>query len=64
MLLEDRREVVSIGGRVEKRVFSSFGVEKAAHGIEFTKIESENFHGCCVLRVWGWKFVTDCIEQS
>jgi hypothetical protein len=39
-------------------VLSGFGVEKAAHGIELTEIQSENSHSTCVLRVWGWNFVT------
>ena len=34
VFLEDSGEVIPIGCGVEKRVFSSFGVEKAAHGIE------------------------------
>jgi hypothetical protein len=39
-------------------VLSGFGVEKAAHGIELTEIQSENIHSTCVLWVWGWNFVT------
>ena len=34
VLFEDSGEVIPIGCGVEKRVFPSFGVEKAAHGIE------------------------------
>jgi hypothetical protein len=30
-------------------VLSGFGVEKAAHGIELTEIQSENFHSTGVL---------------
>jgi hypothetical protein len=44
MLLEYGREIISIGCSIEKRVFSGFGVEEAAHGIELTEVESENFH--------------------
>jgi hypothetical protein len=56
VLLEDGSEVIAVGGSVQKGVFPSFGVEKAAHGIELTEVESENFHD------WfhgygGWK---DC----
>ncbi len=58
MVLEESVEVISFGGSVQKRVLSGFGVEKAAHGIELTEIQSENFPGTCVLRVWGWNFVT------
>ena len=58
MFLEESVEVISFGGSVQKRVLSGFGVEKAAHGIELTEIQSENFHSTCVLWVWGWNFVT------
>ena len=34
----------SVDSRVEEFVFSSFGVEKAAHGLEFAEVQSENFH--------------------
>ena len=44
MFLENSREVVSIRWGVEEGVFSSFCVEEAAHGIELTKVKSENFH--------------------
>ena len=44
MVLEESVEVISFGGSVEKRVFSGFGVEKAAHGIELTEVKSETFH--------------------
>ena len=52
MLLEDGREVIAIGGGIEKLVFASFCVEEAAHGIEFTEIEGENFHVTSPLRSW------------
>jgi hypothetical protein len=39
-------------------VLTSFGIEKATHGIELTEIESENFHSTCVLWVWGRNFET------
>ncbi len=42
VFFEDSGEVIPIGCGVEKRVFPSFGVEKAAHGIELTEVESEN----------------------
>ena len=44
VFLEDGRQVVSVGNRVEEFVFSSFGVEKAAPGLEFAEVECENFH--------------------
>ncbi len=44
MVFEDRRQIVAVSRGVEKFVFPSFGVEKAAHGIEFTEVEGENFH--------------------
>ena len=44
VLLEDGGEVVSIGSGIEERMFASFGVIKAAHGIEFAEVESENLH--------------------
>ena len=49
-------EVISFGGSVQKQVLSGFGVEKAAHGIELTEIQSENFLSTCAL--WFWNFVT------
>ncbi len=58
MVLEESVEVISFGGSSQKRVLSGFGVEKAAYGIEHTEIQSENIHNTCVLRVWGWNFVT------
>jgi hypothetical protein len=58
VVLEESVEVISFGGSVQKRVLSGFGVEKDAHGIELTEIQSENFHSTCVLWVWGWSFVT------
>ena len=58
MVFEESVEVISFGESVEKGVLSGFGVEKAAHGIELTEIQSENFHSTCVLWVWGWNFVT------
>lgn len=36
MFLEDGGEVIPIGCGVKKGVFPSFGVKKAAHGIELT----------------------------
>ena len=44
VFLEDGGQVVSVGSRVEELVFSSFGVEKAALGLEFAEVQSENFH--------------------
>jgi hypothetical protein len=58
VVLEESVEVISFGRSVQKRVLSGFGVEKAAHGIELTEIQSENSHSTCVLWVWGWNFVT------
>ena len=58
MVLEESVEVISFGGSVQKRVLSGFGVEKAAHGIELTEIQRENFHSTCVLWVWGRNFET------
>jgi hypothetical protein len=59
VVLEESIEVIAFGGSVQKRVLSGFGVEKPAHGIELTEIQSENFQSTCVLWVWGWNFVTD-----
>jgi hypothetical protein len=42
---EDRGQEVAVCGRVEELVFLSFRIEKGAHGIEFAKVQSENFHG-------------------
>jgi hypothetical protein len=64
VVLEESVEVISFGGSFQKRVLSGFGVEKAAHGIEHTEIQSENFHRtymdslCCKRRfelVYLWK---------
>ena len=44
MFFEDGGEIDSVGRRIEERVFPSFCVKKAAHGIELTEVESENFH--------------------
>ena len=33
-------------------MFASFGVKKAAHGIELTEVESEDDHVCFVRWVW------------
>ncbi len=52
VLFEDGGEVITIGGRVKELVFASFCVEEAVHGIEFTEIESENFHVTSPLRSW------------
>ena len=41
-----------------ERMFTSICIEEAAHGIELTEVESENFHGL-VLWVWGWKIEPD-----
>ena len=53
MVLEESVEVISFGGSVQKRVLSGFGVEKAAHGIELTEIQSENFQGMRFLGFGG-----------
>jgi hypothetical protein len=51
---EDRCQVAAIGSCIEECMFTSFCVEKAAHRIELTEVESENFHWM-VLWVWGGK---------
>ena len=51
MLLENSREVVAIRCGVLEGVFSSFCVEEAAHGIELTKVKSENFCVSCSMGV-------------
>jgi hypothetical protein len=53
VVLEESVEVISFGGSIEKRVLSSFGVEKAAHGVEFSEIQSENFQGMSLLGFGG-----------
>jgi hypothetical protein len=63
VFLEEGVEVISFGGSVQKRVLSGFGVEKAAHGIEFSEIESENFHRRCSLGL-GLEFVTRCVASA
>lgn len=44
VLFEDRVQVIPLGRCVQECVFPSFSVKKAAHGIEFAEIKSENFH--------------------
>ena len=58
MGFEECVKAISFCRSLEKRVLSSFGIEKATHGIELTEIESENFHSTCVLWVWGRNFET------
>ena len=58
MLLEEGSEILSFGWSVMERMFTSICIEEAAHGIELTEVESENFHGL-VLWVWGWKIEPD-----
>lgn len=53
VFFEEGVEVISFGGSVQKRVLSGFGVEKAAHGIELTEIQSENFQGMSLLGFGG-----------
>ena len=53
MVLEESVEVISFGGSVEKRVLSGFGVEKAAHGVEFSEVKCENFQGMSLLGFGG-----------
>ena len=35
---------MSVRGGIKEGVLSGFGVKEAAHSIEFSEIESENFH--------------------
>lgn len=58
VFFEDGGEIISFGGGIEKGVFASFRIEKAAHGIEFTEVESENSHGYCSLGL-GSEIETD-----
>ena len=44
MLLEEGSEILSFGWSVMERMFTSICIEEAAHGIELTEVESENFH--------------------
>lgn len=44
VLLEHRSQVASIGCRRQELVLTRMGVEKAAHRLELTQVESENFH--------------------
>jgi hypothetical protein len=53
VVLEESVEVISFGGSVEKRVLSGFGVEKAAHGVEFSEVKCENFQGMSLLGFGG-----------
>jgi hypothetical protein len=47
MLLEYSREVVAFRCGIEEGVFPIFCVSEAAHGIELTKVKSENFQVSC-----------------
>jgi hypothetical protein len=47
VFFEEGSEELSVRGCIEKGVLSGFGVKEAAHGIEFSEIESENFHRRC-----------------
>ncbi len=64
MLFEDRRQVVPVGSGIEEGMLASFCVEKAAHRIEFTEVQCENFHGTCVPWVWGWYIVTVVVTSN
>jgi len=44
---------LSLRGGIKEGVLSGFGVKEAAHGIEFSEIESETFIDG-VPWVWGW----------
>jgi len=44
-------EELSIGGGIKEGMLLGFGVKEAAHGIEFSEIESENL---AVDAPWGW----------
>ncbi len=44
LAFQHRREVIAFGRCVQEPVFPRLGVEKAAHGIEFAEIQSENVH--------------------
>ena len=48
MLLHHRGQILPVGGSAKELVFSSFRVEKAAHRIELTQVEGQNFHD------WYW----------
>ncbi|MFO0944228.1 MAG: hypothetical protein U0930_26260 [Pirellulales bacterium] len=62
--LEDSREIVPVGSRGEEFSFAGFGVEKAAHRIEFTEVKSENFHVLSGLAVWGGMNVTVVVNAT
>jgi hypothetical protein len=47
VFFENSRELVAIRCGIEEGVFSIFCVEEAAHGIELTKVKSENFCVSC-----------------
>ena len=44
VFFEECSEELSLRGDIKEGVLSGFGVKEAAHGIEFSEIESENLH--------------------
>jgi len=44
VFFEEVSEKLSVRGCIEERVLLGFGVKEAAHGIEFSELEGENFH--------------------
>jgi hypothetical protein len=63
VVLEESVEVISFGRSVQKRVLSGFGVEKAAHGIELTEIQSENSHNTDVSALQAQNKITGQSRQ-
>ena len=58
VILEDRREIVPCRRHRLKSIFLRFGIEKAAHRVEFSEVDCENVHHV-VSVVWGVN-VTRC----
>ena len=56
--LEDFHEIITIGSGIDELMFASFCVKVAAHGIEFTEVQSENFHDYESMGCGGGAIVT------
>ena len=49
VFFEHGLQVVSLGRSVQEGMFPRFRIKKSTHGIEFAKVECENFHSSCPL---------------
>jgi hypothetical protein len=64
VFFEECAEIASLGGSCEEGRFPSLCVKKAAHGIELTKIESENFHSLLSFGFGVGMNVTPCVSAQ